>query len=390
VKSIRALDQELAEALGQIGKAADCFGEQATVSALCGDGSERRFFRVRQGTYHAIVLISPRQKSDGIDENDSYFLIGNHLYRHNVPVPRIHWADLALGRFVLEDLGDLHLQTYLNRRRVELSSAYRHAVFLLVDTQQRAREGFEKSYCFDSAVYDSAFVYQRELEYFRERFLNGCLGLGVGPDDLRQDFENIAEAAGDCSCKHVIHRDFQSRNLMVCKHRLRLVDFQGMRFGPAAYDLASLLIDPYVRLSPEIEMKAVRLYWSKACGYLDRSFGRFLESYAVLRLCRNLQVLGAYSYLGLVKGKRHFLRYLPRAWKQLSFWINEHRQTSYPALRRLVNGLEREGRLSIRKNAFREVFRDREGARCYRAHHHWQKAQSVIGEKHHGFEHTKD
>ena len=44
----------------------------------------------------------------------------------------------------------------------------------------------------------------------------------------------------------------------------------------------------------------------------------------VLRLCRNLQVLGAYSYLGLVKGKRHFLQYLPRAWRQLCYWMNDH------------------------------------------------------------------
>ena len=96
------------------------------------------------------------------------------------------------------------------------SAAYQRVVQFLVDMQRRAREGFEGGYCFDTVVYDSAFVYQRELEYFRERFLNGCLGLDIGPDDLRHDFENIAEAAGVTTLSHVIHRDFQSRNLMIC------------------------------------------------------------------------------------------------------------------------------------------------------------------------------
>ncbi len=93
---------------------------------------------------------------------------------------------------------------------------------------------------------------------------------------------------------------------MIHGRRLRLIDFQGMRFGPPAYDLASLLIDPYVRISPEMERKALALYWSQARRYQDGSFGCFLKSYGVLRLCRNLQVLGAYSYLGLVKGKTPF------------------------------------------------------------------------------------
>jgi N-acetylmuramate 1-kinase len=360
VKSLPALDQELFRQLKEIGRASGLFAVQAKVSILQGDGSERRFYRVRQGASHHIVLISPRHKHHELDENDSYFLIGNHLLLRKVPVPRIHWADLGRGRFVLEDLGDFHLQTYVNRRRVDVAAAYQRVVRLLVDMQERAREGFEESYCFDTARYDSAFVYQRELQYFRERFLNGCLGLDIGPDDLRPDFENIAEAAGGSGTSHVIHRDFQSRNIMIHNQRLRVIDFQGMRFGPPAYDLASLLIDPYVRISPELEMKAVDLYWSKAGDHLDGSFGRFLKSYGVLRLCRNLQVLGAYSYLGLVKGKTHFLQYLPCAWGKLLCWMNEHSRNHYPVLRRLVNRLDGRGFLPMRKGVVSEVFGDKQ------------------------------
>ncbi len=363
MKSLLALDQELFQQFEEIGRASGLFDGQAKVGLLQGDGSERRFFRVRQGASHHIVLIAPRSRHRELDENDSYFLIGNHLFRRKVPVPRIHWADPGRGYFVLEDLGDFHFQAYVNRRRIDLAAAYQKAVRLLVDMQQRAREGFEESYCFDTAWYDSAFVYQRELEYFRERFLNGCLGLDIGPDDLRRDFENLADAAGISRTSHVIHRDFQSRNIMIHNQRLRVIDFQGMRFGPPAYDLASLLIDPYVRISPAMEMKAVDLYWSKAGGLTNGSRGRFIESYGVLRLCRNLQVLGAYSYLGLVKGKTHFLQFLPCAWRRLLCWINEHSRNRYPVLRRLVNRLDRKGFLPMRQEVFIEVFRDKQRLR---------------------------
>jgi aminoglycoside/choline kinase family phosphotransferase len=336
VKSPLALDQEFSELPIEIGKAAGFSEDEVGLSPLLGDGSERRFFRLRQGSSHFVALISPRRKHSGIDENDSYFLIGTHLYRQNVPVPRIYWADLNRGCFLLEDLGDFHLQAYVNRRRMHLFPIYRRVVGLLSDMQRRAREGFETGYCFDSVQYDPVFVYQRELEYFRERFLNGYLGLEIGPDDLRRDFENIAEAACDTTFSHVIHRDFQSRNIMIYAHRLRLVDFQGMRFGPPAYDLASLLIDPYVRIPRKMEMKVIALYWSKACDFLGGSFGRFMQSYGIVRLCRNLQVLGAYSYLGLARCKRHFLRYIPPAWGQLYFWVNHHGHR-FPTLLRLVN-----------------------------------------------------
>ena len=74
------------------------------------------------------------------------------------------------------------------------------------------------------------------------------LGLEIDPDELRPDFEALAEAAGVVKSSLVFHRDFQSRNIMVCRAGLWLLDFQGMRFGPPAYDLASLLIDPYVSI----------------------------------------------------------------------------------------------------------------------------------------------
>lgn len=324
-------------------KASEISGTAGTahVLPLTGDGSDRRFFRICVGSFSAIALISPRVKGRQVDENDSYHLIGSHLFARKVPVPRFLYADPREGRFLLEDAGDLHLQAFVRSHPARMVPVYEKAVRMLGTLHIRAAEGFEPSFCFDSALYDPPFVYERELEYFRRNFLNGFLGLEVGPDDLRSDFEALAEAAGVVSTSLVFHRDFQSRNIMVHGSALRLIDFQGMRFGPPAYDLASLLIDPYVQVPEILRGRLVRLYWRLTGKFQGVPLGKFLKKFEAVRLARNLQVLGAYGFLGLVKGKTRFLDYIPYAFQQLANHLAMSRRLRLPRLEKLVRAVRR-------------------------------------------------
>jgi aminoglycoside/choline kinase family phosphotransferase len=308
-------------------------GARLQVTPLSGDGSDRRFFRVGDGRRRGIALWAPRKTVQGIDENDSYFLIGGHLRRRALPVPEFLWAAPEKGLFILEDFGDVHLQRIACGRRAALVPVYRRVIKTLLDLHERASRGFLADYCFDTPIYDPPFVIQRELHYFQRAFLEDLLGLDpAGALDLQRDFERLAARAGVSKWVHVIHRDFQSRNLMVHHGRIGLIDFQGMRFGPPAYDLASLLIDPYVKLPEPIQVELMEYYWQGARRFLGISRREFQGSYVAVRLCRNLQILAAYAYLGMARGKPQFLRYIPAAWVRLRTSLLMAGADAYPSL----------------------------------------------------------
>jgi aminoglycoside/choline kinase family phosphotransferase len=126
--------------------------EKVRVSPLFGDGSDRKFFRIFCGSSSLIGLISPRLRKDSTDENDSYFLIGNHLHSKGLPVPRILYADAGNGRFLLEDAGDLHLQNFVHSRRKNLESIYSHVITMLGALHRKAPNGFEPGFCFDEKI----------------------------------------------------------------------------------------------------------------------------------------------------------------------------------------------------------------------------------------------
>jgi N-acetylmuramate 1-kinase len=312
------------------------------VTPLVGDGSDRVFRRIRCGASHFILLSSPRSKPAGVDENDSYFLIGRHLYDLGIPVPRILRADRSEGRFLLEDVGDTHFQRLARYGRVNRVQLYRKALAVLLRLHRLAPEGFAPSFCFDAPVYTAEFVLERELHYFSDAFWKGWLGREEFSSSLERDFVNIAESAAAFDPHWVIHRDFQSRNLMVWRGALRVIDFQGMRYGPPAYDLASLMIDPYVGLSSAEEDALVRLYWNGASKFLRCGHDVFVESYKVLKLCRNLQALAAYAFLTRVKGKKHFLAYIEPAWERLHRSLAGPLGGRYPALKATIRSVDRE------------------------------------------------
>jgi len=300
--------------------------------ALAGDGSDRRFFRVRAGDETAVVVLGPDPA-----ENRAYELIGRHLWRVGRFGPEFLAVDQGLGFSLVEDLGTTLLQdeaeSAVDRDREDL---YKKTVVVLAELHDRGGQGFDPDWCSQTARYDRALILERETGYFISAFIRGYLGMRVDEPGLNREFGALAEAALAGTETVLMHRDFQSRNIMIKNGRPRLVDFQGARLGPPGYDLASLIYDPYVRLGDGLQSDILGWYMAarSSTGRFDPENLRTALPH--LAVCRLLQALGAYGYLSRVKGKTGFERYIPRALSSLDRLLDQGPLNYLPKLRRLV------------------------------------------------------
>ena len=310
---------------------------------MAGDGSDRRFFRL-PGEPNLVLLCHPQPPGQEVTENDSYFLIGRHLKARGVPVPEIQVYCREEGWMLLEDVGDLSLASIVGgaQNGAEILGWYRQALAILVGQQLEGNQGFNPAWCFDTPAVTRPFLLERECRYFVRAFLQGYLGLEVEEVELAPDFERLLAGCRPEESPFFLHRDFQSKNLFVQGERLRVLDFQGGRLGPLGYDLAALLIDPYVDLKPAWQEELLSVYLDLLRQHLSFDPQDFREQYEHLALCRNLQILGAFGFLTREKGKSQFARYIPRGVAGLRRRLAD-RAGAFPRLAAVAEEIRLEG-----------------------------------------------
>jgi aminoglycoside/choline kinase family phosphotransferase len=115
----------------------------------------------------------------------------------------------------------------------------------------------------------------------------------------------------------LVHRDFQSRNLMVTSVRdgepsLTLIDFQDALLGSSAYDLVALLRDSYVELPPD-EVLAHVAFFIDRCRIEDEN--KFRNLFYLQTAQRKLKDAGRFVFIDRVRGNPGFLRWIPTSLK---------------------------------------------------------------------------
>jgi aminoglycoside/choline kinase family phosphotransferase len=289
------------------------------IQPLSGDGSDRRWQRlVRQDRSLIMVDHGIRTQRHGQQEVDAFVDIGRHLHAQGVAVPQILLFDRFSGLVFLQDLGDQHLQTAIRGQDLNrIRALYRQAITQWLRMALAGAQGFDTAWTYQTTHYDRDLILQRECRYFMEAFVQGYLGRTVQYSQLEDEFQQLADQALANSTTGFMHRDLQSRNIMVQNERLFFIDFQGARLGPLQYDLASLLIDPYVALPIEMQEELYRYAASLLAQSAQINPDQFLRGYESCALTRNLQMLGAFGFLSRVKGKTFFENFIPTALKTL-------------------------------------------------------------------------
>ncbi|MBW1744156.1 MAG: phosphotransferase [Deltaproteobacteria bacterium] len=308
---------------------------------LQGDGSDRTWYRVTRENHSLIVVDHGPPAASGVCEADSFARIGQHLQNRGIPVPRIFEYHRPSGLIALEDLGDLNVQRLVQRTAdpEAVLDHYQKIIDLLITLSLKGAKGFEPEFTFQTPRYDRELILERESRYFVEAFLNDYLGLTVDFHALESEFEILAKKALEHPYMGLLHRDFQSRNILVKDQNYYFIDFQGARFGPLPYDLASLLIDPYVQLSQSLQERLVKHAMEKLSERMPVDKDEFLNAYKYCAINRNLQILGAFAFLSKVKGKKDFEAYIPPALASLKQRFLNIEEDACKQVRRIVEGL---------------------------------------------------
>jgi aminoglycoside/choline kinase family phosphotransferase len=255
-------------------------------------------------------------------ENLAWLIIGRHLWFKGLPLPRLRGHDLERGFFLLDDLGDERLEDSPDR-----VDRLPRAVANLARFHREGLQGFNPAWAFQTRAYNTTLIARQEAAYFLRSFAADYLGLKI-PRPAWAEAREFARLVGPERMKTSLrHRDFQGRNLMVLGEEVFILDWQGARLGPAAYDLASLLEDhPFEDLPEDSQDRLTDLYLKEAGqARRGRAFRRELLWLGAARL---MQALGAFGKLTLA-GRPGFTRAMKPVLGRL------RRRFSRPPLQRL-------------------------------------------------------
>lgn len=284
------------------------------VEPLTPDGSLRRFCRlIHKDGKRAIAVQPPPHDAAGLREAEAGWQIGRHLFACGAPVPKPLAFDESSGLLICEDLGDIRLHELVLRHDTaspHIMELYQQTVTELAKMQVRGRENFNPVWCWDTPCYDRQVMLERESGYFFRALCRDMLRLDLDETALREEFALLADQAAQADASFFLHRDFQSRNIMIAQGKARFIDFQAGRQGPLAYDLASLLIDPYAALPQTMQDALLEQYLDALTALISYSREQFRQEYLFLAVQRNLQILGAFAFLSSQRGRPFFAHYI--------------------------------------------------------------------------------
>ena len=337
--------------------------DDAKATALPGDASSRRYYRVRQNGHAAMLMDQPQnaeaspspptatpEERQALGYNATARLAGadcerfiataKFLRSRGLAAPQIYADDIAQGFVLLEDFGDDLYANVLNGdidEEVLYCAAIEAIARLHVDPAPPRLSPAAVLYDYDLTACLA------ETDLMTEWFMPLALGRAASADEVSEHRALWSEALGTIRPHEpvFVHRDYHAQNLFWLPgrsgaDRVGMIDFQDALAGNRSYDVISLLEDARRDVSPELAgaMKAHYLSAMKAQGReLDSDL--WTAEAAVTAAQRNAKIAGIFARLASRDGKPRYLSHLPRVWRYLEGDL------AHPALADLRNWYDR-------------------------------------------------
>lgn len=287
------------------------------IAPASADASFRRYFRVRYDDTTRIVMDAPPEQEDC----HAFIAVSSMLLALGLNAPRVLARDLQQGFILLTDLGERSYLDALNQYNAD--QLYGDAMQALIILQRHSTHAL-------SAYTPELF--KEEMYLFRDWYLAHHLKIAL---DTRQGaiFDETVELLVSEALQQpqvCVHRDYHSRNLMVCDNNPGMLDFQDAVVGPVTYDLVSLLRDCYITWPQQQVAAWLDQYYrlALAAGVLqDVSVAQFTRWFDLMGMQRHLKASGIFARLNYRDHKPGYMDDIPRT---LDYVLQVGRQ--YPEL----------------------------------------------------------
>ena len=299
-------------------------GQPFQVVTLPAQASNRTYHRVTLGDGRTAVAmaIAPDQlfKSEEAVAAESkagelpFLNVQRYLASGGIAVPKVFATALEQGIVLLEDLGDVQLEQVVRDAGETVRRIwYERAITELAKMHDHAANHPDPG-CLAFARRFERSLLEWELWHFVEFGIEGRFKKKLDEGEaafLKQRFAEIA-ARVDALPKGFVHRDYQSRNLMVVGDALRVIDFQDALTGPAVYDLVALLRDSYVVLSPAtIDHLLAHYVAERKKRGTEVKLAELRSAFDITTLQRKLKDSGRFDFIDQVKNNPSFLPCIP-------------------------------------------------------------------------------
>jgi aminoglycoside/choline kinase family phosphotransferase len=308
------------------------------ISALTPDASTRKYFRIPWKKGRAIAAVYPEPFDP---EFHPYLDVTRLFLEANIPVPEIYAVDGAAGMIIQEDLGDQQLFQAYEHENEEQCDEYKEQAITLIAKIQAATEKAHQLHSIASRLAFDEAKLSWELEFFFEHYFGSLRHETMRHAETAELKAELNDIAAELAAvpRVLCHRDFHASNLMVdAKRRLRVIDHQDARMGPASYDLVSFLLDRQPCPPSLAELRGHRLFFLEerrlhGLGAIDPD--DFANEFRLMTIQRGLKATGTFSYQSAVSGRaavyEPFIKPTLEIVHQAAVWLNR-----FPTLRKMI------------------------------------------------------
>ena len=323
---------------------------EVSLSGLTPDASTRKYYRIANRSRMDESLIVSLYPAPFNPHDNTFINVTDLLRQAQLPVPQIVAVAGTEGIILQEDLGDYSLSRWTSEALARGDQAgademLRQAIELIARIQAATQLAHDLGSIASKLAFDEDKL-GWELNFFFDHFFGSYLKLQLPAAQeaaIKADLQAVAIELANRP-RVLTHRDYHAMNLMVDRNgKLRVIDHQDARMGPATYDLVPLLVERRLQPADEACVEEWQLCFLRErakLGLPKIDLTELRYEFNLMTIQRLLKAIGTFSYQTGVAGRgEYYEKYINPAIATVLRAMRTPKLREYPALRAALENL---------------------------------------------------